>query len=94
MAFALRSAVALPLLAIGFALAACTHEGFGTAERHFATFSVPEPKDATVHVCHAYGCKLRTKFRFAEADVAELGAIMAKWRGKADTAEDERRGVA
>jgi hypothetical protein len=84
----------LLVLAIGFGLAGCTHEGFGSAERHFATFSVPEPKGATVHVCHAYGCKLRTKFTFNEADIAELGAIMAKWRTKADTAEDERRGVA
>ena len=85
-------------LALIFATAvitsACTHEGFGTAERHFATFSVPEPKGATVHVCHAYGCRMRTKFIFKDADIAELGAIMKKWRTKADTAEDERRGVA
>lgn len=81
-------------LAIGFCLSGCTHEGFGSAERHFATFSVPEPKGATVHVCHAYGCKLRTKFKFTEADITELGTIMAKWRTKADTADDERRGVA
>ena len=85
-------------LALIFATAviasACTHEGFGTAERHFATFSVPEPKGATVHVCHAYGCRMRTKFIFKDADIAELSAIMKKWRTKADMAEDERRGVA
>lgn len=81
-------------LAASVWLAGCTHEGFGSAERHFATFSVPEPKGATVHVCHAYGCQLRTKFTFNEADIAELGAIMAKWRGNADSPEDERRGVA
>lgn len=73
---------------------ACTHEGFGTSEKHFATFSVPEPKGATVHVCHAYGCQMRTKFTFNEKDLAELAAIMKKWRTKADTAEDERRGAA
>ena len=72
----------------------CTHEGFGSSEKHFATFSVPEPKSATVHVCHAYGCQMRTKFTFTDADIAELTAIMKKWRTKADTAEDERRGVA
>jgi len=81
---------ALAAIAVG----ACTHEGFGTNERHFATFSVPEPKGSVVHVCHAYGCKMRTKFTFAEADIAELTAIMKKWRTKADTPEDERRGVA
>ncbi len=72
----------------------CTHEGFGSLEGHYTTFSIPEPKDRTVHVCHAYGCRERTKFRFTDADVKELGAIMAKWRTKADTAEEERRGVA
>jgi hypothetical protein len=81
-------------LAAALAAGACTHEGFGTTEKHFATFSVPEPKGASVHVCHAYGCKLRTKFTFNEKDIADLTAIMKKWRTKADTAEDERRGVA
>ncbi len=75
-------------------VAGCTYEGFGTAEKHFATFSVPEPKGATVHVCHAYGCKIRTKFTFHDKDIAELAAIMKKWRTKADTAEEERRGIA
>jgi hypothetical protein len=94
MPFDLHRLAACLAIASGLALAACTHEGFGTTDRHFATFSVPEPKGATVHVCHAYGCKMRTRFKFTEADIAELGAIMAKWRTKADTPDDERRGVA
>jgi hypothetical protein len=72
----------------------CTHEGFGTADKHFATFSVPPPTNSTVHVCHAYGCRVRTKFTFTEQDFVDLSAIMKKWRTKADTAEDERRGAA
>lgn len=87
------AAMAAAVLA-AMAAGGCTHAGFGSAEGHFATFSVPEPKGATVHVCHAYGCREKTRVRFSEADVAELGAIMAKWRSKADTAEEERRGVA
>jgi hypothetical protein len=86
--------MALIAMLAALSAAGCTHEGFGTNERHFATFSVPEPKGATVHVCHAYGCKMRTKFTFTEADIAELTAIMRKWRTKADTPEDERRAVA
>jgi hypothetical protein len=82
------------LIAAALLVSGCTHEGFGTSEKHFATFSVPEPKGATVHVCHAYGCQMRTKFTFTDADIAELTAIMKKWRTKADTAEDERRGIA
>ena len=82
------------LIAAALLASGCTHEGFGTSEKHFATFSVPEPKGTTVHVCHAYGCQMRTKFTFTDADIAELTAIMKKWRTKADTAEDERRGIA
>ncbi len=82
-------AFVVPLL-----LGACTHEGFGTAQRHYATFGVPEPVGATVTVCHAYGCQKQTRFRFADADLGQLSAIMAKWRTKADTADEERRGVA
>jgi hypothetical protein len=74
-------------------LAGCTHEGFGSTENHFATFSVPEAKGSVVHVCHAYGCRTRTRFRFGEADIAELAALMKKTK-KADTPEEERRAVA
>jgi hypothetical protein len=92
----------LAITGLALALTGCTHAGFGSSERHFATFSVPEPKGATVHVCHAYGCKLRTKFTFTAADIAELGAVMKTWRTKATPvigsavggAADERRGVA
>jgi hypothetical protein len=83
------------LAALAALCSACTHEGFGSAERHFATFSVPEPKGATVHVCHAYGCRARTKFTFASQDLAELNALMARTRGTApDTPHEERRAVA
>jgi len=74
-------------------LVGCTHPGFGTSEKHFATFSVPEPKGATVHVCHAYGCRMRTKFTFTEPDITALGALMKKVRA-ADSAHEERRAVA
>ncbi|MEQ1649395.1 MAG: hypothetical protein ABL898_12475 [Hyphomicrobiaceae bacterium] len=85
-----KTVVALAALVVG----GCTHEGFGSLEGHFTTFSVPEPKDNVVYVCHAYGCRERTKFRFTDADFKDLTAVMAKWRTKADTAEDERRAIA
>lgn len=87
------SIVRISVLLLAAALGACTHEGFGSAEGHFATFSVPEPKGASVHVCHAYGCRTRTKFTFNDADIATLGALMKKTRS-ADTAAEERRAVA
>ncbi len=86
----------ISVLALGIALAGagCTHDGFGSPEGHFATYSVPEPKGATVHVCHAYGCRRQTKVRFTDANLAEIKVLMAKYRSKADTAEEERRAVA
>ncbi len=76
-------------------LGACTHEGFGTQALHYATFSVPAPKGATVYVCHAYGCQMRTKFTFTEADLAELKVLIDKTRGtEPDSPEQERRAVA
>ena len=81
------------LLAI-LVVAGCTHGGFGSASKHFAMFKVVEPKGNTVYVCHAYGCQMRTRFHFTDQDIAELAAIMKKWRTSTDTAEEERRGVA
>ena len=54
---------------IGAQKPGCEHPGFGSNELHYATFSVPEPKGATVYVCHAYGCKMRTKFTFTSSVV-------------------------
>lgn len=92
-----RSKVRAALAAVvaSAALAACTHEGFGTQALHYATFSVPAPKGATVYVCHAYGCQMRTKFTFTEQDLADLKALMDKTRGKEpDSPEQERRAIA
>ena len=85
----------LGMVALAALLGGCTHEGFGTQALHYATFSVPAPKGATVHVCHAYGCQSRTKFTFRDADIAELKSLMGKTRGtEPDSPEQERRAVA
>ena len=74
-------------------LGACTHERNGPVEGHFADFASPAPVGNTVHVCHAYGCRKQTRFRFREDDIAKLAEIMAKTR-TADTAAEERRAIA
>ena len=86
--------VAALAVALAAMLSGCTYDGFGSLENHFATFAVPKPQGRMVHVCHAYGCRKQTRFRFTDADIKELSAIMKKWRSKDDTPEDERRGVA
>jgi hypothetical protein len=75
------------------ALTACTHERTGSVDRHFADFQSPAPRGNTVHVCHAYGCKLQTRFRFTEADILALDALMESTR-QAETAHEERRAIA
>ncbi len=95
MPFEFRLSVIAAVAVVAGGLAGCTHEGFGTNELHYATFSVPEPMGATVHVCHAYGCKMRTKFTFTPDHIKELEALMVKTRaGLADDAEQERRAIA
>jgi hypothetical protein len=81
------------LALVGLLVAGCTHERTGSVDRHFADFKSQEPRGNTVYVCHAYGCSKQTRFRFTDADVAELSALMEKTRA-ADTAHEERRAVA
>lgn len=91
--YGVRKMTVVLVASIGAMLGACTHEGFGSLDNHFSTFSVTPPKGATVEVCHAYGCQRRTKFRFTPDDIAEITKLMKTTR-KADTAAEERRAVA
>jgi len=76
-----------------FMLGACTHERNGPPLGHFDDFGVRRPDGNVVYVCHAYGCKMQTKFRFTDADIAEIKAIMKKTAHDKSPAE-ERRAVA
>lgn len=78
---------------LAFLGAACTHERNGPTLGHFDDFKATPPTTNTVHVCHAYGCRMQTKFRFSDSDFAEVRALMAK-TAKSDTPAEERRAVA
>lgn len=78
---------------VGLALAGCTHARLGSVDQHYADFKSREPNGNTVHVCHAYGCKMQTRFKFTEPDIATLSEIMRKSR-HGDAASDERRAIA
>src|SRR5437763_12711658 len=78
---------------MGLALCGCTHIRTGPPSKHYVDFSVRPPRNNTVYVCHAYGCRMQTAFRFTDADIAALKTLMQKTR-KADTAFEERRAVA
>ncbi|MFN3869281.1 MAG: hypothetical protein ACK4MF_09470 [Hyphomicrobiaceae bacterium] len=74
-------------------LAGCTHERHGPTLGHFEDFHVRKPAGNTVHVCSAYGCKQQTRFRFTDADIAELKALMKKTAAN-DSPAEERRAIA
>ena len=76
------AALGLSWLRVG----ACTHARNGPVEGHFQDFQVAQPAKNTVSVCHAYTCKMQTKFTFKDADIAELKAIFKKVK-KDDSAE-------
>ncbi|MEZ5849632.1 MAG: hypothetical protein R3D68_03150 [Hyphomicrobiaceae bacterium] len=71
----------------------CTHERLGPVSQHFDDFATRPPKGNTVYVCHAYGCKMQTRFRFTDEDIAAIKTLMDKTRA-ADTPAEERRAVA
>ena len=85
--------LALSVGLAGLMLAGCTHVRNGPVSKHYVDFSVRPPRNNTVYVCHAYGCRMQTAFRFTDADIAALKTLMQKTR-KADTAFEERRAVA
>jgi hypothetical protein len=81
------------LAAVALLGCACTHERTGPVSQHYLDFSTRPPRNNTVYVCHAYGCRMQTPFRFTDEDIAALGSVMAKTR-QADSAHEERRAVA
>ncbi len=86
-----RAGAALALA--GLLTGGCTHERKGPVGQHYLDFATRPPRNNTVYVCHAYGCRKQTPFRFTDEDIAALKTLMAKTR-KADTPYEERRAVA
>jgi hypothetical protein len=80
-------------LLLGALLTGCTHEREGPVALHYAEFKTQAPSGNIVYVCHAYGCKQQTRFRFTEADIAAVRDVMKKARNS-DDAKGERRAVA
>ena len=51
------------------------------------------PQANKVVVCHAYGCKMKTPYRFTSADIAEIARTMRKVK-RNDSPAEERRAIA
>lgn len=74
-------------------LGGCVYKQQGPPEVHFKEVSAKPPKDDTVTVCHAYGCKAQTPFTFTQNDIGEISALMRRVR-RDDSPRDERRAIA
>ena len=51
------------------------------------------PQGNKVVVCHAYGCKMKTPYRFTSADIAEITGEMRQVK-RNDSPAEERRAIA
>jgi hypothetical protein len=89
----LKGIVCLAAASISATLLGCTHERLGPVSQHYIDFHTEAPRNNTVYVCHAYGCRMQTAFRFTDTDIAQIKTLMTKTR-KADTPYEERRAVA
>ena len=89
--WAARAGLAFALAALP--LAGCTHHRDGPVETHYVDFSTEVPRGNRITHCHAYGCKMQTRFLFTAADIATLRTLMERTR-KADSPHEERRAVA
>ena len=80
-------------LLAALALTGCTYHRLGPVETHYADFVSEPPKANRITHCHAYGCKLQTRFTFTALDVETIRVLMKKTK-KADTPFEERRAIA
>ena len=87
-----RAPIALLLAGAVLALGGCTYEQEGPPKLHFEQFAAKAPKENTVDVCHAYGCKSQTQFTFSQADIAQINTLMIRVK-REDTPPEERRAM-
>lgn len=77
----------------GIPLSACTYDDGPDPSTHFLRMEMSAPQTNVVEVCHAYGCKMKTQYRFTSSNIAAIRSEMAKVKRNGSPAE-ERRAVA
>ena len=81
------------LIIASASLAACTYDDGPDPSRRFLELGMDAPQKNTVVVCHAYGCKMKTPYRFTSANIAEITREMRRAE-RSDLPEEERRAIA
>ncbi len=81
------------LIVASLPLAACTYDDGPNTGKRYSELGIDAPQKNEVVVCHAYGCKMKTPYRFTGANIAEITREMRKVK-RNDSPEEERRAVA
>lgn len=74
-------------------LAACTYDEGPDPSKRFLALGMDTPEKNKVEVCHAYGRKMKTEYRFTSKNIASIRGEMAKVKRNGSPAE-ERRAIA
>lgn len=80
----------LPIqLALASLVGGCTYISNDPVGVHFQDYETRPPRNDTVTVCSAYGCKAQTAFKFTKADIAHVQKMLRPAK-KPPTAVQER----
>jgi hypothetical protein len=81
------------LVAASLTLAACTYDDGNNTNKRYLELGIDAPAKDDVVICHAYGCKMKTPYRFTSANIAEITREMRRVK-RNDSPAEERRAVA
>src|SRR5215471_275720 len=81
------------LIIASASVAACTYDDGPDPNWHFFKMQMDAPQGNKVVVCHAYGCKMKTPYRFTSADIAAITHEMQRVK-RNNSPEEERRAIA
>jgi hypothetical protein len=81
------------LIIASIPLAACTYDEGPDPSKHYLSLEMSAPQTNVVEVCHAYGCKMKTEYRFTGKNIAAIRGEMAKVKRNGSPAQ-ERRAIA
>jgi hypothetical protein len=74
-------------------LGACTYDDGPNTNKRYSELGIDAPKKDEVVICHAYGCKMQTPYRFTSANIAKIKREMSRVK-RNDSPAEERRAIA
>jgi hypothetical protein len=81
------------LVVASLPLVACTYDDGPNTNKRYLELGIDAPEKDEVVICHAYGCKMKTPYRFTSANIAEIKREMKRVK-RNDSPAEERRAIA